>query len=144
MLARPIINPTQTAQAANESLDCAESDDERAVPLLLRGAALGRLGFYADSKASLQAAIDLEGRLRHDTYVPPFALCDPPFHIHTHTHTHTHTRAHTHTCCHMRLGTSWGLYTALRRKPKTPRECSRGAGRYPTTSTLRCDRHGAG
>jgi hypothetical protein len=80
---RPI-NLTQTAQAANESLDSAESDDERAVPLLLRGAALGRLGFYADSIASLQAAIDLEGRLRHDTYVPPFALCGPTLDTRTH------------------------------------------------------------
>ena len=42
--------------------------------LLLRGAALGRLGFFADSVASLHEAIELEGRLRHDTYVPPFAL----------------------------------------------------------------------
>jgi hypothetical protein len=44
------------------------------VPLLLRGAALGRLGFYEDSKASLQAAVELEGKVRHDTYAPPFAL----------------------------------------------------------------------
>jgi hypothetical protein len=82
---RPI-NRLKPHQAANESLDSAESDDERAVPLLLRGAALGRLGFYADSMASLQAAIDLEGKLKHDTYVPPFALCGPPLHTHTHAH----------------------------------------------------------
>ena len=62
------------AQAADEALGAAASDDERAVPLLLRGAALGRLGFYADSMTSLQAAIELEGKLLHDTYVPPFAL----------------------------------------------------------------------
>ncbi len=62
-----------TAQAADAALASAESDDERGVPLLLRGVALGRLGFYADSKASLQEAVELEGRLRHDTYVPPFA-----------------------------------------------------------------------
>jgi hypothetical protein len=63
-----------TAQAADDALCAAESDDERAVPLLLRGAALCRLGFYADSMTSLQAAIELEGKLLHDTYVPPFAL----------------------------------------------------------------------
>ena len=62
------------AQAADAALAAADDDEERAVPLLLRGAALGRLGFYADSMASLQAAIELEGKLRHDTYVPPFAL----------------------------------------------------------------------
>ncbi len=65
---------TETAQAADEALCAAASDDERAVPLLLRGAALGRLGFYADSMTSLQAAVELEGKLLHDTYVPPFAL----------------------------------------------------------------------
>lgn len=61
-------------QAADAALASAQCDDERAVPLLLRGAALGRLGFYADSIVSLREAVELEGKLRHDTYVPPFAL----------------------------------------------------------------------
>ena len=56
------------------ALAASKSHDERAVPLLLRGAALGRLGFYADSMAALNAAVELEGKLKHDTYVPPFAL----------------------------------------------------------------------
>ncbi len=65
---------TETTQAADAALASAQCDDERAVPLLLRGAALGRLGFYADSIVSLREAVELEGKLRHDTYVPPFAL----------------------------------------------------------------------
>ena len=65
---------TSIPQAADVALTAAKSHDERAVPLLLRGAALGRLGFYADSMAALNAVVELEGKLEHDTYAPPFAL----------------------------------------------------------------------